>query len=195
MAKFKKAVESLSTKKAAPKRAVSGEDDDGVHFIRRNKWKAAADPVPSSKKNSKASGALLKASPSSANDQTKVLAHLNAKVFPSTPVSLPDRSPLEVVQSLQGNLLEVMSQLFDLGGRMSEQAWKKDEIDALSAKLHEEKDTILTKGKEIKALKLKVKNQDEAGGTSGIGEQRVGGPAAGVKGRNMLTEAHRIEFC
>ncbi|KAF8089380.1 hypothetical protein N665_0507s0001 [Sinapis alba] len=185
MAKFKKAVESLSTKKAAPKRAVSGEGDDNVHFIRRNKCKAAADPVPSSNKKSKASGALLKPSPSSENDQTKVLAHLNAKVFPSTPVSLPGRSPLEVVQSLQGDLLEVMSQLFDLGGRMSEQASNKDEIDALSAKLHEEKDTILAKGKEIKALKLKVNNQDEAGGTSGVGEQRVEGPAAGVKGRNM----------
>ncbi|KAF3501627.1 hypothetical protein F2Q69_00043108 [Brassica cretica] len=56
-----------------------------------------------------------------------------------------------------------MSQLFHLGERMDDQASIKADMDALASQLHEEKDNVLAKKKEIKALRLKVRNQDEAG--------------------------------
>ena len=56
-----------------------------------------------------------------------------------------------------------MSQIFHLGERMDDQASIKADMDALASQLHEEKDNVLAKKKEIKALRLKVRNQDEAG--------------------------------
>ena len=56
-----------------------------------------------------------------------------------------------------------MSQLFHLGERMDDHASFRAEMAALTSQLREEKDNVLPKVKEIKALKLKVRNQDEAG--------------------------------
>ncbi|KAF2618253.1 hypothetical protein F2Q68_00039808 [Brassica cretica] len=126
----KKALEALSAKKAAPNATASGDDDE-VQFIRRSKRKAAT-----------------------------VLANLNAKVFPSIPASLPKGDSFEVVQFLQGNLLQAMSQLFHLGKRMTKQASSRDQLDALTSHLRKEKDKVLAKEKEIRAPKLKLKSQD-----------------------------------
>ena len=60
-------------------------------------------------------------------------------------------------------LVQAMSQLFHLGERMDDQASFRAEMAALTSRLREEKDNVLPKVKEIKALKLKVRNQDEAG--------------------------------
>lgn len=57
----------------------------------------------------------------------------------------------------------VMSQLFHLGEKMTEQASSKDEVDALISQLREEKDKVSAREKEIIALKLKVNNQEEDG--------------------------------
>ena len=54
------------------------------------------------------------------------------------------------------------SQLFHLGERMVGAASTKVEMDALASHLREEKDISLAKDKEIKALRLKERNQEEA---------------------------------
>ena len=56
-----------------------------------------------------------------------------------------------------------MSQLFHLGERIGDHASLKADVAELTSQLREEKDNILATEKEIKSLKLKVKNQDEAG--------------------------------
>lgn len=107
LAAYKQAWEALSAKKAAPKATASGNDDE-VQFIRRSKRKAVASSTPSSKKKKvKGSESTLKASPPSQDNQATVLANLNAKVFPSIPASLSEGDSFEVVQFLQGNLLQV----------------------------------------------------------------------------------------
>ncbi|KAF3509167.1 hypothetical protein F2Q69_00006895 [Brassica cretica] len=59
--------------------------------------------------------------------------------------------------------LQAMSQLFHLGERMDDLASLKADLAELTSQLREEKDNVLAKEKEIKTLKLKVRNQDEAG--------------------------------
>ncbi|KAF3552627.1 hypothetical protein DY000_02007631 [Brassica cretica] len=56
-----------------------------------------------------------------------------------------------------------MSQLFHLGERMDDHASLKADLAELTSQLRDEKDNVLAKEKEIKTLKLKVRNQDEAG--------------------------------
>ena len=56
-----------------------------------------------------------------------------------------------------------MSQLIHLGERMGDHASLKADLAELTFQLREEKDNVLAKEKEIKALRLKVRNQDEAG--------------------------------
>ena len=86
MAKYKKALEVMSARKAAPKRVSPTEDDDKVQIIRSSKCQAVSAAAPSSsKKKSKASGSSPKGSPSAPYDWATMLTNLNAKVFPSTP--------------------------------------------------------------------------------------------------------------
>ena len=59
--------------------------------------------------------------------------------------------------------LQEMSELFHLGERMGDHASLKADLAELTSQLHEEKDNVLAKEKEIKTLKLKVRNQNEAG--------------------------------
>lgn len=103
MVKYKRALEAISMKKATLKRAASGGDDDDIQFIVSSKRKATATPAPSTLKKTRGSRILPNASHPSSDDQTKVLA----RVFPSTPACLPEGNPLEAVQSLQGDLLQV----------------------------------------------------------------------------------------
>ena len=56
-----------------------------------------------------------------------------------------------------------MSQLFHLGERMGDHASLKADLAELTSQLREEKDNVLAKEKETKTLKLKMRNQDEAG--------------------------------
>ncbi|KAF3596542.1 hypothetical protein DY000_02022282 [Brassica cretica] len=150
-----KALEVMSAKKSAPKRAAPVEDDE-VQFLRSCKRLTVTTTAhSSSKKKSKASGS----SPSASYDWATVLTNLNMKVFPLTPVLLASKEDSSVaVQSLQ-----VASQLFHLGERMIGVASTKAEMDALASQLFEENDVILAKDKEIRALRLKVMNQEEAG--------------------------------
>ena len=60
-------------------------------------------------------------------------------------------------------LVQAMSQLIHLGERMDDHASFRAKMAALTFQLREEKDNVLPKVKEIKSLKLKVRNQDEAG--------------------------------
>lgn len=53
-----------------------------------------------------------------------------------------------------------MSQLFHLGKMMKEQASSRDELDSLTSQLRKEKHKVLSKEKEIRALKLKLKSPD-----------------------------------
>ena len=50
-----------------------------------------------------------------------------------------------------------MSQLFHLGERMDEHASLKVDLAELTSQLREEKNNVLAKEKEIKALKLKMR--------------------------------------
>ena len=80
---YKKALEAFSAKKSVLKTTVPGRgDDDDVQFMRKSKRKLAASSTPSfSKKKMKSSGLAPKTSPSSQDDQTKVLTNLNTKVL------------------------------------------------------------------------------------------------------------------
>ncbi|KAH0939081.1 LOW QUALITY PROTEIN: hypothetical protein HID58_006542 [Brassica napus] len=119
LAEYKKALEVMSARKSAPKRAAF-VDDDEVHAY-----------------------------------------NLNTKVFPSIPVLLASEEDSSVaIQSLQGDFLQVASQLFHLGERMVGAASLKAEMDALASQLREEKVVALAKDKEIKALRLKARNQE-----------------------------------
>ncbi|KAH0898488.1 hypothetical protein HID58_048056 [Brassica napus] len=163
LAEYKKALKVMSAKKAAPKRAISIEDDE-VQFIGGNKRRACAAAAPSSsKKNSKVPGSSPKDSPSAPYDWATVLNNLNTKVFPSTPVLLAsEEDSSTAIQSLQGDLLEVASQLYHLGERMESAVSTKVEMENLTSQLRKEKDAVLAKDREIKELTLKVKNQEEA---------------------------------
>ncbi|KAL0713187.1 hypothetical protein Bca4012_020165 [Brassica carinata] len=81
-------------------------------------------------------------SPSSSDDQATVLANLNTKVFPSILASLLEGDPPVVIQSLQGDLFQMMSQLFHLGERMNEQASDKAELDVVVSQPREEKNIL-----------------------------------------------------
>ncbi|KAH0862809.1 hypothetical protein HID58_080020, partial [Brassica napus] len=157
LVEYKKALEVMSARKSAPKRAAS-VDDDEVQFLRSSKRLTVAATAPSSSmKKSKASGS----SPSASYDWTTVLTNLNTKVFPSTPVLLAsEEDSFVAIQSLQGDLLQVASQLFHLWERMVGAASTKAEMDALASQMREEKDVPLAKDKEIKALRLKARNQE-----------------------------------
>ena len=113
LAEYKKALEVMSAKKAAPKRAIFTEDDK-VQFVGRNKRRAGAAAAPSSsKKKSKVSGSSPKEYPSAPYDWATVLNNLNTKVFPSTPVLLAlEEDSSTAIQSLQGDLLKVMLLIF-----------------------------------------------------------------------------------
>ncbi|KAF3532908.1 hypothetical protein DY000_02040723 [Brassica cretica] len=160
LAEYKKAFGVMSTRKSAPKRAASVEDDE-VQFLRSSKRLAVTATAPSSsKKKCKASGS----SPSASYDWATVFTNLNTKVFSSTPVLLASEEDSSVaIQSLQGDLLLVASQLFHLGERMVGAASTKPEMDALASQLRKEMGVVLAKDKEIKAFRLKVRNQEAAG--------------------------------
>ncbi|KAH0939110.1 hypothetical protein HID58_006571 [Brassica napus] len=164
LVEYKKALEVMSAEKAAPKRAISTEDDE-VQFIGSNKRRAGAAAAPSSsKKKSKVSGSSSKDSSSASYDWATVLNNLNTKVFPSTPVLLAsEEDSSTAIQSHQGDLLEVASQLYHLGERMESAVSTNVEMDNLTSQLRKEKDVVLAKDREIKELTLKVKNQEEAG--------------------------------
>ncbi|KAH0922569.1 hypothetical protein HID58_022587 [Brassica napus] len=161
LAEYKKALEVMSLKKDAPKRAIS--TDDEVQFIGSNKRRAGAAPAPSSsKKKSKVSGSSPKESPSAPYDWATVLNNLNTKVFSSTPVLLvSEEVSSTAIQSLQGDLLEVASQLYHLGERIESAVSTKVEIDNLTSQLRKEKDAVLAKDMEIKELTLKLKEREE----------------------------------
>ena len=55
------------------------------------------------------------------------------------------------------------SQLYHLGERVESAVFTKVEMDNLTSQLRKETDAALAKDKEIKELRLKVRNQEEAG--------------------------------
>ncbi|KAF3506498.1 hypothetical protein F2Q69_00006871 [Brassica cretica] len=78
------------------------------------------------------------ASPTSSCDMAAVLANLNAKVFPMTHVLLASKDDSSLaIQSLQGELLWVMSQLHHLRDSMEGQSLFKADLDALTSQLRE----------------------------------------------------------
>ena len=84
-----------------------------------------------------------------------------------------------------------MSQLFHLGERMGDHASLKADLAELDFQLREEKDKVLAKEKEIKALKLKVRNQDEAGALAAAEKLVPEGVVGAAKGGGMRLEMRR----
>ncbi|KAF3593572.1 hypothetical protein DY000_02022837 [Brassica cretica] len=161
LAEYKKTLETMSTRKAAAKRTAPVEDEE-VQFVGSSRRQATTFTATSfSKKKSKVSA--LKSSPPVSDNWSKVLANLNTKAFPLTAACLAsDGDSSMAIRSLQGDRLQAASQLFHLGERMEDKTTAQAEVDALTAQLREEKDAVLAKEREIKALKLKVQNQEEA---------------------------------
>ncbi|KAF3532325.1 hypothetical protein DY000_02040187 [Brassica cretica] len=147
LAEYKKALEAMSARKAAIKRTAPVEDEE-VQFVGSSSRQATADVAPSSsKKKSKASGSVPKTPSLAPFDWSAVLSNLIAKAFPLVPARLSlDGDSFAAIRSLQGGVSTIPS-------------WGED---ALTAQLREGKDAVLAKEKEIKALKLKVQNQEEA---------------------------------
>ncbi|KAF2534687.1 hypothetical protein F2Q70_00030023 [Brassica cretica] len=148
LAEYRKALEAMYARKAAVKRTAPIEDEE-VQFVGSSRRQVNYVVSPSSsKKKSKASDSVPKTSSPASFDWSTVLSNLNAKAFPLVPARL----------SLYG----AASQLFHLGERMEDKTTAQAEVDALTAQLCEEKDVVLAKERETKALKLKVQNQEEA---------------------------------
>ncbi|KAG5393233.1 hypothetical protein IGI04_023196, partial [Brassica rapa subsp. trilocularis] len=187
LAEYKKALEVMSAKKAAPKRAISIEDDE-VQLIGSNKHRAGAAAAPSSsKKKFNVSGSSPKDSPSAPYDWATVLNNLNTKVIPSTPVLLAsEEDSSTAIQSLQGDLLEVASQLYHLAERMESAVSTKVEMDNLTSQLRKEKDTVLAKDREIKELTLR--------GIGCCGECLLEEPAEGKGGGADRPEGYRCDL-
>ncbi|KAG5388807.1 hypothetical protein IGI04_030348 [Brassica rapa subsp. trilocularis] len=159
---YKRALEVTAARKAAIHRVVPAGGSN-IQFTRSGKRQAAPIVAPSSsKKRSRAS--VFKPSLSASRSCSKALASLNSEVFPMTPTrpSL-DEDTSKVVRSLQGDVLQVASQLFHLKGRMKNTSATKAERDALAIRLREEKDAILAKDEEIEAWKLRrrLENKEE----------------------------------
>ncbi|KAH0903351.1 hypothetical protein HID58_042854 [Brassica napus] len=108
-------------------------EDDVVQFLRSSKRLAVTATAPSSSKKKCKASG---SSPSASYDWATVLTNLNTKVA---------------------------SQLFHLGERMVGAASTKPEMDALVSQLRKEMGVVLAKDKEIKAFRLKVRNQEAAG--------------------------------
>ncbi|KAH0893186.1 LOW QUALITY PROTEIN: hypothetical protein HID58_055615 [Brassica napus] len=147
LAEYKKALEAMSARKAAIKRTAPVEDEE-VQFAGSSSRQATVDVAPSSsKKKSKAFGSVPKTPSLAPFDWSAVLSNLIAKAFPLVPARLSlDGDSFAAIFSLQGGVSTIPS-------------WGED---ALTAQLREGKDAVLAKEKEIKALKLKVQNQEEA---------------------------------
>ena len=101
LTEYKRALEVMSAKKAAPKKAALSDNEDEVQFIRSNKCQAATALASSLKKKSKALGSTPRVSPSLSSDPAMALANLNAKVFPLTPVFLPEGDSSASIQFIQ----------------------------------------------------------------------------------------------
>ncbi|KAF3557228.1 hypothetical protein F2Q69_00013517 [Brassica cretica] len=131
-----------------------------LDIIRSGKRQAVAAAAPSSsKKKSKASGSSPEGSPSAPYDWATVLTNLNAKVFPSTPVLLASEEDSSMaIQSLQGGVSTTPSRGED--GRCS---FYKSRDGCSGLSVARGKNASLAKDKEIKALRLKVRNQEEPG--------------------------------
>ncbi|KAH0866858.1 LOW QUALITY PROTEIN: hypothetical protein HID58_073880, partial [Brassica napus] len=139
LAEYKKALEVMYARKAAPKRVAPTENDDEVQIIRSSKRQAVAAATPSSsKKKSKA-------------------AHQ------------PQREGVPFDSGASGILRGFFhGHLVASRERMEGAASTKVEMDTLASQLPEEKDASLAKNKEIKALRLKVRNQEETGELAAI---------------------------
>ncbi|KAF2557201.1 hypothetical protein F2Q68_00016714 [Brassica cretica] len=163
LAEYKKALQVMSARKAVVKRIAPVEDEE-VQFVGSCRRRMAAAVAPSSsKKRFRDSGSVPRTPSPASFDWSAVFSNLNAKVFPSVPAHLSlDGDSFAALRSLQGDLLQAASQLFHLGERMEDKTTAKAEVDALTAQLREGKGSVLTKEKEIRALKLTVQNQEEA---------------------------------
>ena len=108
MAEYKKSLKAMSARKAAAKRTVPVEDEE-VQFVGSSRRQAATITAPSSsKKKSKVSVSALKSSLPFSDNWSKVLANLNAKVFPLTSEYLAsDGDSSMAIRSLQGDLIQV----------------------------------------------------------------------------------------
>ncbi|KAH0873505.1 LOW QUALITY PROTEIN: hypothetical protein HID58_070867, partial [Brassica napus] len=140
LAEYKKALEVMCARKSAPKRAAFVEADE-VQFLRSSKRLTVAAAAPSSsKKKSKASGS----SPSASYDWATVLTNLNTKnqKIKKSHGALPKAIHPGVIEWPQRNLLW-------LPRKPRWMLWPPS--------------CVRKRDKEIKALRLKVRNQEEAG--------------------------------
>ncbi|KAH0867437.1 LOW QUALITY PROTEIN: hypothetical protein HID58_074459, partial [Brassica napus] len=162
LAEYKKALQVMSARKSAPKRAAS-VDDDEVQFLRSRKRLTVVATAPSSsKKKSKASALLL----------------LHLMIGPQCLPTLTRRYFLRLQCSWRQRKIppwqfsrsrvtcfrsdgQVASQLFHLGERMLGAASTKAEMDALASQLRKEKDVALAKDNEIKALRRGTRRKQE----------------------------------
>lgn len=110
MAEYQKALEKMSARITASKRAASVEGDE-VQLLRSSKRRAATAPS-SSKKKSRASSSPTEDSPPAPFDWSTLVTKLNTEVFPSTPVLLASEvDSSTTIDSLQGELLKVMHRM------------------------------------------------------------------------------------
>ena len=106
---YNKALEVMTARNAAPKRAAPTEDDDEVQFIKSSNRQAGSAAAPSSSKMKSKASSSPEGSPSTPYDWTTVLTNLNAEVFPSTLVLLASEEDSSMaILSLQGDLLQVI---------------------------------------------------------------------------------------
>lgn len=155
----------LSAKKPAAKATTSGDDD--VQILKSTKRKGPTSSAPSaSRRRSRALGSTLKSSTPEPSlnpcvDLAKVVADLSSSTFPGSACFLPYGDLPKAFESVQFDLLQVMSQIHHIEDMVNEQSSKK-ELESVNAQLKEEKNKVLVQGKEIKSLQLKLKNSKEA---------------------------------
>ncbi|KAL0730406.1 hypothetical protein Bca4012_026499 [Brassica carinata] len=175
-AAYQEAAKVMSAKRGSASRTVSG--DDVVVIGSRCATVVKTEPTFSSHRRRTRGGVMTRASHQSAETSAETvrsvgilstaLSNLNLSVFPRDGNVLPIGDTSEVIQVLQGGLLQTVSQLFHVGELLSAEDVTSvhEELETLKRKASEEKDRRMARELEIRDLKEKVKAMEKIAGDS-----------------------------
>ncbi|KAH0859619.1 hypothetical protein HID58_087880 [Brassica napus] len=173
---YQEAAKIMSAKKDSTSRTASG--DEVIITGSRRATMVKLEPTSSSQgKKSKGGGVTTRSAHQSAGAAryagglSVALANLNFKVFPQDGVVLPAGDPSEVVQVLQGGLLQVTSQLYHLKERLSNENLVIDceELESLKRQVSEEREQRTAPELEICDFKDKVRELEKVAETYSAG--------------------------
>ncbi|KAJ4901995.1 Uncharacterized protein Rs2_15946 [Raphanus sativus] len=162
MVAFKKAMDAISTRRDSSSRNASG---DGVVTVgnKRRMIRRDGDSSPSRGGRPREGVSTCSQRPLltgySSGGLSDVLADLNANVFARMQALPSDKDSSGIVQLVQGELLQVLSDLHHLKDRIAKEgsSMNRDEVSELTHQLSEEKSRRVAKELELRDLQAKVR--------------------------------------